>query len=273
MTENDRFTVGLVQMNCRLGDQESNLARAKELLSELAGRARIACLPEMFSTGYNRNALGDRTFELAESVPGPTTDKLGVFAGDIGMAIVAGIVERDPENAERIYDTVVLLDPQGKLIGRYRKSHLYPAENSFFRAGDELSVFDVDGLNIGVAICFEHAFPQVFATLALRGAQVVFNPSAVPVGFCYLQDLRTRARAQDNQIFVVAANHVGSEGDIKYCGRSQVADPRGEVLVMGPEDRDAALLAELSLDLILDQRQQEPVFRGLRPELYEPRKR
>jgi predicted amidohydrolase len=103
-----------------------------------------------------------------------------------------------------------------------------------------------------------------------RGAELVLNPSAVPVGFGHLQDLRTRARAQDNQIFVAAVNHVGKEGEVTYCGRSQIADPRGEVIAIAPDAAEATIVAELALDLIRQQRRQEPVFRGLRPELYEP---
>src|SRR5918995_925849 len=151
MSANDKVAVGLVQMNCEPGNKAANLERAEHLLAELAGRVRIACLPEMLEVGYDLGGLGAAFFELA-------------------------------------------------------------------------------GLRIGIAICFEHAFPQIFTTLARRGAALVVNPSAVPVGFGYLQDLRTRARAQDNQIFVAAVNHVGKEGTVTYCGRSQVADPRGELV-------------------------------------------
>ena len=119
-----------------------------------------------------------------------------------------------------------------------------------------------------IAICFEAAFPTIFSTLALGRAQIVFNPSAVPVGFAYLQDMRTRARAQDNQFFVVAINHVGREGGVTYCGRSQIADPKGNVLSMAPEDRPAAITGELDLGAIASERRQEPVLEGFRPELY-----
>jgi predicted amidohydrolase len=138
-----------------------------------------------------------------------------------------------------------------------------------FRPGSELPVFELAGLRIGIAICFEHAFPQIFTTLARRGAALVVNPSAVPMGFGHLQDLRTRARAQDNQIFVAAVNHVGKEGTVTYCGRSQVADPRGELVALAPDAAEAAIVAELDLAMIRQQRNQEPTFRALRPELYE----
>jgi predicted amidohydrolase len=159
-------------------------------------------------------------------------------------------------------------DRRGEIRGRYRKSHLYPPERALFKPGDELPVFELDGLHVGMAICFEAAFPPISSTLALGGAQVIFNPSAVPIGYGYLQDLRTRARAQDNQVFVVAVNHVGREGIATYCGRSQIADPRGDVLVLAPQDRPAAITAELDLGVISEQCLQEPVFEGFRPELY-----
>jgi predicted amidohydrolase len=265
----ERIALGLVQMTCEVGDKAANLARAEHLLSELAGRVVIACLPEMCEVGYDLEGIGAALFELAEPIPGPTSEHLGRLARRLDLAIVAGVTERDPDVADLLYDTTVLLDRKGELVGRYRKSHLHPSEHRCFRAGNELPVFELAGLRVGIAVCFEHAFPQIFATLARRGAQLVINPSAVPVGFAHLQDLRTRARAQDNQIFVAAVNHVGTEGAVTYCGRSQVADPRGEVVALAPDGAPAAVVAELHLGLIREQRRQEPVFRALRPELYE----
>lgn len=270
MSEGERIAIGLVQMNCRPGDKAANLERAEELLAQLAGRARIAALPETFEIGYLPEQLESAVFDLAEPVPGPVTDRLAGLARKLDLAIVAGVAERDAEIADLLYDTTVLLDRGGELVGRYRKSHLYPAEHRCFGSGSELPVFELEGLRLGVAICFELAFPQIFTTLARRGAQLVINPSAVPVGFGYLQDLRTRARAQDNQIFVAAINHVGREGGAVYCGRSLVADPRGDVLALAPDAAEAAIAVTLPLELIGQQRRQEPIFRGLRPELYRP---
>lgn len=265
----DTVTIGLIQMHCIPGDKQANVAHARELVAGLAGQADIACLPELFNVGYNLDALDDELYGLAETIPGETTALLQEMAQQFNLALVAGIVERAPRVEGMLYDTAVLIDRRGELVGRYRKTHLYPAEHHFFRSGDDLPVFELDGLRVGIAICFEHAFPHIFTTLALRGAQIVFNPSAVPVGYGYLQDLRTRARAQDNQIYVVAVNHVGAEGDVTYCGRSQVADPRGDLVVLTREDSPAAVLAELDLVLIRDQRRQEPVLRGFRPDLYQ----
>lgn len=271
----DNPYVAAIQMNCRLGDVTANLEQAEALLDEVAGQADIACLPELFTTGYNLDELGDALFDLAEPVPatpddpaGPSVTRLCEWAARFDLAIIAGLPERDAWATGLLYDSVVLIDRQGQVRGRYRKSHLYPAEHRFFRAGDVLPVFELAGLHIGFAICFEAAFPPIFSTLALQGAQVVFNPSAVPVGYGYLQDLRTRARAQDNQFFVVAVNHVGVEGGVTYCGQSQIADPRGDVVALAAGDEPAAIVAELDLTLIRDQRLQEPILRGFRPALY-----
>jgi len=267
--------VAAIQMTCRLGDRAANLAQAETLLEGVAGQAEIACLPELFNIGYHLDQLGEKLFSLAEPVPagpqdpaGDTVTRLCELAARMDLAIVAGLAECEPSVTGLLYDTVVLINRRGRVCGRYRKSHLYPTEHCFFRPGDTLSVFELDDLRVGVAICFEAAFPPIFSTLALQGAQVIFNPSAVPVGYGYLQDVRTRARAQDNQFFVVAVNHVGVEGDVTYCGQSQMSDPRGEILVVAPEDRPAAVMAEFDLDLIRDQRLQEPILRGFRPELY-----
>lgn len=265
-----RPAVALVQMNCALEDKTANLKNADNLLSNLNRSADIACLPELFSTGYNLDALGEHIFELAETIPeGETIQSLSGIARKHDLAIIAGVIEQIPGITGIIYDTAVVIDRHGEFVGRYRKSHLFPAEHRYFRAADELPIFDLDGLRVGVAICFEAAFAPIFTTLALRGAQVVFNPSAVPVGFAYLQDLRTPARAQDNQYFVVATNHVGVEGGVTYCGRSQVADPRGETIALAPGDQEGAFIVELNLELIHNQRLQEPIIRGFRPELYQ----
>lgn len=271
MPQDNHPTIAAVQMTARLGDKQANLERASALLAGLDEDVDVAALPELFSTGYNLDALGNDLFDLAEPVPGSTTSTLSRLARDLDLALVAGILERDAHVDDVIYDTAVIINRQGQLVDRYRKTHLYPLENRFFRAGSTLPVINLDGLRVGIAICFEHAFPHIFTTLALRGAQLVFNPSAVPHGFGYLQDVRIPARAQDNQIFVMAINHVGPEGQVTYCGRSQIADPRGDRLALASDHAEEVITARLNLSLIRDQRRQEPIFRGLRPELYEPR--
>jgi predicted amidohydrolase len=268
MTAIDRVTVGLVQTAAVLKDKQRNIQEAIELLEQLAGQAMVACLPELFTTGYHLDLIGEDFYRLAETIPGETTEVLGEVARRHQMAIIGGVVERDPEQRDRLFDSLFVLDAAGQLVGRYRKTHLYPAEHRYFQPGEGLGIFNLGGVGVGTTICFEHAFPAIFTTLALQGAQVIFIPSAVPCGYEYLLNLRTRARAQDNQLFVVAVNRVGTDGDVTFCGGSQVVNPRGEVIAMAPADRSVALAVELDLQLIEKERRQEPVLANLRPTLY-----
>jgi predicted amidohydrolase len=264
----EKLRVALIQMGCVIGDKEKNVSTALHLLDHVDREADMVCFPEFFTTGYNLNLIGDDFYDLAEPIPGPTTERMGQQAREHGMAILGTIVERDGTQERMLYDTTFLLNAEGRLVGRYRKSHLYPTEHRYFRPGDCLPVFDLGGFTLGVTICFEHAFPQIFTILALQGAQVVFIPSVVPVGYEYLLTLRTRARAQDNQFFTVAVNRVGREGDVAYCGLSQVVNPRGEIVAQASHTDEEVLVAELDLGLIPKERKQEPVLRNLRPDLY-----
>jgi predicted amidohydrolase len=262
------FTVGLIQMECALMEKEHNLHNALQFLSELAGKAEFVCLPELFTTGYNLDVMGEALYDLAEPIPGPTTEEICKKGKEYGMAIFGNLVERDQEVEGVLYDTSFLIDSRGKLVGKYRKSHLYPKEHQYFRAGDTLSVFESDGIIVGSAICYEHAFPQICTVLALQGAQLVYIPSAVPIDYEYLLNLRTRARAQDNQIFTLAVNRVGRDADVTYCGLSKIVNPRGEVIAEASQTDEELLVAEIDLSMILKERKQEPVFRSMRPELY-----
>jgi len=258
------LVVAGVQMACSVGNKEKNVSRALDLLAALPTEVEIACLPELFNTGYHLERLAPKLSELAEPIPGPTTERLAEVARTQRIGIIGGIIERA---GDVFYDSAFLIDRDGHIVGLHRKAHLYPPERNCFHSGDRIETFSLCGTTVGVAICFEHAFPPIFTTLALKGAQVVFIPSAVPVGYEYLLDLRTRARAQDNQLFVVATNLTGENGETQFCGRSQIVNPKGELLVKaGREER--AVVAELDLSLIERERRQEPVLSSLRPELY-----
>jgi len=259
-----QVTVAVVQTAPGLGDVAGNLDVVEQELRSFTGKADLVVFPELFTTGYSLTHLDLRT--LAEGVPdGPTTTRLAHAAGR-GVAVIGTLVERDGDD---IYDTAVVLDSDGRFAGRYRKTHLHPSEESHFAAGDELAVIELrSGLRVGLAICFEHGFPELFAELALSGADVIAVPSAVPAGYGYLLDLRTRARAQDNQVFVLAANLSGDDGLTRWCGHSAIIDPRGEPLAVAPTDRAARLGAERDLDVIASERRQEPLLVHRRPHLY-----
>ena len=264
----EKLRIALIQMDCVLKEKEANLEKSAGYINSLDSQVNVVCFPEFFTTGYSLELINDAFFELAETIPGPTTDLLGRKAKEKNLAIIGTIVEKDSSKTGVLYDTTFFIDPDGNLVGIYRKTHLYPLEHRYFRSGNDLPVIDLGGYKVSAAICYDHAFPQIFSILALKGAEVVFIPSVVPVGFEHLLDLRTRARAQDNQIFTAAVNRVGQEGESVYCGHSQVINPRGEVIAIASGDKEEILVTDIDPDLILKERMQEPVLRSMRTDIY-----
>jgi predicted amidohydrolase len=174
--------------------------------------------------------------------------------------IAFGMLERGERGAR--YDSLVVVGPDDAVTS-YRKTHLYPLERPHFSAGDRLVVVPCDGVLVGPLICFEHAFPEIASTLARRGAQLLAIASAVPVGYEHLLELRSRARAQDNQVFVVAANLTGGA----FCGRSLIVDPRGDVLARAGADEEI-VRARIDVAAVTAEREREPALRLRRPALY-----
>jgi predicted amidohydrolase len=261
----DRWpAIAVAQTGPRLGDVTANLADIERIVAASSDRADLIVFPELFTIGYRLASLS--LADLAESIPeGVVSRQLASIAARFRVGLIGTIVERD---GERLYDTAIVIDRDGRFVETYRKTHLYPAERSVFAAGDRLTVVQVDGISIGLAICFEHAFPEIFTELALLGAQLIVIPSAVPRGFEYLLDLRTRARAQDNQVFVAAANLAGGDGQTEWCGHSRIVDPRGEVMAAADDAPGTIIWADLDLRLIDRERRQEPVLHHRRPSLY-----
>jgi predicted amidohydrolase len=251
--------VVVLQMSARAGDLAVNLDRFAELVLAHAGGADLVVAPELVTSGYDLEVLARRGRELAEPLDGPIAARVSELAKRVDATLVLGMLER---HGDVLYDTAVAVAPDGRVLP-YRKSHLYPTEQELFAAGTELVVAPTPAGRLGMMICFEHAFPELATMLALRGAEILVIPSAVPVGYEHLLTLRTRARAQDNQVYAVGCNLAG-EG---FCGRSLVADPRGDVLAEAGAE-ETVLRAELDLAAIEREREREPALRFRRPDLY-----
>jgi predicted amidohydrolase len=246
-------------MAARPGDLPANVDLLAELVRKHDDGAELVVAPELVTSGYDLDVLARRGRELAEPLDGPTAARVSELAAEVGATLVFGMLERD---GDALYDTAVVAAPDGQLVP-YRKSHLYPTESALFAAGTELVVAPTPAGRLGMMICFEHAFPDVATALALRGAQVLVIPSAVPFGYEHLLTLRTRARAQDNQVFEVGCYLAGNG----FSGRSLVADPRGEVLVEAGTE-ETVVRATLDLAAIEREREREPALRLRQPDLY-----
>lgn len=253
------LTVAALQLASRLGDVGANLDHLEEAVNALPADTALAVAPELFNTGYDLELLATSEAQtLAEPADGPTVARIGEIARRAELALAAGFLEGDNG---RLYDSVVVAGAGADPVV-YRKTHLYPPEAAVFAAGDDLVIADARHARVGLMICFEHAFPEIATTLALDGADILAIPSAVPAGYEHVLGLRTRARAQDNQVFAVGCN-----APEPFCGRSLIVDPRGEVLAEAGT-REEVLIAALDLAVAAAERNREPSLRLRRPDLY-----
>jgi predicted amidohydrolase len=253
--------VAVLQFAATPGDVAGNVSRVVRAVREHGPGADLVVAPELITTGYDLELVRRRGHELAEASDGPSVKQLAVAAMEADTTVVVGFLER---NASMLYDSVATITPDGR-ASVYRKTHLYPAELDCFTAGQSLDTVASPAGVLGPLLCFEHAFPDIATTLALAGAQILVIPSAVPYGFEHLLELRTRARAQDNQVFAVGCNMVGHG----FCGRSLIADPTGDVVVSAG-GAETVLRAQLDLGAIARERAREPALGLRRPELYLP---
>jgi len=275
-------TLGLVQMRCS-EDPADNLERALAGIREAARRgARVVCTQELFRTRYFCQSEDPARFELAEPVPGPTTEVLAKAAAESGVAVVASLFER---RAEGLYhNTAAVIDAEGRLQGRYRKMHIPDDplyyEKFYFTPGDTGFVaFDVREARVGALVCWDQWFPEAARLTALAGAQVLLYPTAIGWQFDEGGDVDAaqhdawetvqRGHAIANGVFVAAVNRVGEEDGIRFWGQSFVADPFGRVLARASATDEEVLVVECDLARVEETRRHWPFLRDRRIESYQ----
>ncbi len=255
-------------------DRSRNLEMAEEFLAAAAGDgARLIVLPEMF------NVLGDAEVLRAGAEPldGPSLRWAGEHARRHGIWLVAGSIMERVAGQERIFNTCCLFDPQGVRRAMYRKIHLFDCdvpgasyhESATVMSGREIVRAEANGVALGLSICFDLRFPELFRILALGGARAIALASAFTerTGRDHWEVL-VRARAIENQVFVIAANQVGaSTPRLRWFGRSMIVDPWGVVLAQAP-DRECYIVADLDFAEQDRVRAQLPSLANRRPEAY-----
>ena len=251
-------------------DKAGNVARAFELAGRAADDgAELICLPEMFACYGPFESM----LEQAESVPGPTSEMLSEFAGKRSCWLVAGsLFERTPEG--RVYNCCLVLSDSGEIVATYRKIHLFDvdipggvhyAESEHVTPGDSVVTVDSPWARLGVSICYDVRFPELYRRLADAGAEVVLVPAAFAyqTGSQHL-DVLVRCRAIENQVFVIAANQCAEHpGGLKSYGHSRIVDPWGKALA-SLEDDEGYCVAELSAQRLAQVRSQLPALRHRR---------
>lgn len=277
--------VGLVQMSC-VKDKSSNIEKAKEKIREAAKKgAQIVCLQEIFSTLYFCDVEDYDNFDLAEKIPGPTTDTLSELAGELGVVIIASLFEK---RAQGIYhNTTAVLDADGTYLGKYRKMHIPddPAfyEKFYFTPGDMgYKVFDTKFGRLGVLICWDQWYPEAARITAMMGAEMLFYPTAI--GWASEQDDETnkdqyhawqviqQSHAVANGIPVISVNRVGDEqdGEMKFWGGSFATNAQGKVIYQASHDKEEVEVVTVNLNESDFFRKHWPFFRDRRIDSYEP---
>ncbi|MFW6141058.1 MAG: carbon-nitrogen hydrolase family protein [Candidatus Saliniplasma sp.] len=201
------------------GDKKENLKKAIGLIKEAAGQgAELVCLPEYLPTGL----VSDRLDELSEPIPGESTEILGEAVEENGVFVVFSMAGKFDVD---IYNTAVLLGPEGGIIGKHRKMHRFLEEQEFVIPGHDYTVVDTDMGKLGLKVCYDAVFPELSRTLALLGADVLLVPSNWPDPFEPQWNLATSARAFDNQVWLIAANRIGTGEGYTYFGGSWIVEP------------------------------------------------
>ena len=283
----EKFSVGLIQMSCSL-DPRENFAKAESRIQEAAKRgAQIICLQELFRSQYFCREENADLFELAEAVPGPSTEALSKLARSLNVVIIGSLFER---RAAGIYhNTAATIDADGSLLGKYRKMHIPDDplyyEKFYFTPGDlGFPNFDTRFARIGVLVCWDQWYPEGARLASLGGANILFYPTAIgwhpsekqEFGAAQLDAWRTiqRSHAIANGVFVAAVNRVGFEGTpesgLEFWGRSFVCDPFGQILAEASADKEEILMTECDPARVEEVRRNWPFLRDRRIDAYPP---
>ena len=272
----DQLRVGVIQMNSG-SDKAANLDTAERLIDEAAARgARLVALPEYVSFLGPKEAHPQQ----AEAIPGPTTERFAAKARQHGIYLLGGSILERTEDPARFANTSVLFGPAGETLASYRKIHLYDVEiagsvsaneSATILPGDRPVTAEVAGHTVGVSICYDLRFPELYRLLALDGAEILFVPAAFTLytGKDHWH-LLLRALAVENQCFVLAPAQIGPHepNNARCYGHALVVDPWGTVLADAP-DREAVVVADLDFRDLRRVRAELPSLANRRPAAYE----
>jgi N-carbamoylputrescine amidase len=285
-SHDNQLSIGLIQMRCD-ADPEVNMARAEDGVRKAAAAgATVICLPELFRSPYFCQRQDPSVFDLAEPIPGPSTERLGRVARATGTVVIASVFER--RTAGVYHNTAAILDAGGDLLGIYRKMHIPDDplyfEKYYFTPGDlGFRAFDTRFGRIGVLVCWDQWFPEAARLTALQGAQVLLYPTAIGwhprekaehgVAQHQAWELIQRSHAVANGVYVAAVNRTGHEGPegggLDFWGASFVSDPFGTVIQRSSHDRDEVTVVPCDLARLEDIRRNWPFLRDRRIDAYD----
>ena len=267
-------TIASVQLDVEIGHKAATLAKILTWIDRAAEKeADIVLFPELIlSAGYS---LGDKFYDISEPIPGPSTKALGEKARRHNLYVVAGIAERDSTGT--VFNSAVIIGRDGDIAGVYRKTHIFPATESFFALGCDLSVFDLDFGRIAVPICYDLEFPEPARVLCLKGAELLLSMAAHWIGTGSVGTPANfittiyAARALENRVPVVLSNRVGYDAGLadNFIGLSRIVDADGMTLAAMSDDGEGMITATVDLNAERRKRQTYNYFRDRKPTLYD----
>ncbi len=256
--------VSCIQMNMKFSDPNENFDRAEQLIAQAADKSDVLVLPETWNAGFFPRAELEK---YADEDGKLVKERIGALAKRYAVNIVAGSVVN--KKAGGVYNTAYVFDRNGNVIGEYDKTHLFTPmeEDRYFKKGDHLTAFELDGVRCGIIICYDIRFPELTRSYAVNGLDMLFVVAQWPaVRIPHLLAL-SKARAIENQMFVVCCNSCGTAGRTVYGGSSSIHDPWGETLAQAGTGEEI-LAADCDLSVVRGIRDSINVFRDRRPELY-----
>ena len=258
--------ITMIQMDCKLGEPALNFERAQALIRQAAQeKPDVITLPETFNIGFfPKENLAQYCDQNGEE----TIRRFSALAKELQINLVAGSVGNCRDG--KVYNTCYVFDRQGQVVAEYDKTHLFSpmGEDAYFQKGGHLSTFVLDGVPCGIIICYDLRFLELVRSLSLKGIQVLFVVAHWPQARLTHWQVLNRARAIENQMFVVSTNACSRAGDTQYAGHSIMLDPWGEILAQGGAGEEL-VTGTLDFSVIQGIRESINVYRDRRPELYE----
>jgi predicted amidohydrolase len=267
-------SVAIVQMKPVLGEPEENLVKMSEMISKIASQQKVDLIvfPELITSG---SELGVRFTELAQRIPGPTVNLIAQRANDFGIFVAFGMASKEKVESV-LYNSAILVGPDGELIEVYNKIHLRGEERMAFREGYKITIAETEIGNIGLMLGYDLAYPEVARCMALEGADILCAMANWEASNIDEWKTYVRARAYENSMFVAAANRVGEDVTLTFGGESMIVGPRGEIFASMADQTDKEtgapqegfVISRIDLDDVRKNREEFQFIQTREPAVY-----
>jgi len=269
-----KIKLALAQIEAKRENKKENLRKIQEFTNKAQNQgAKLIIFPELSLTGY---VMRDQVYEMAETLPGPSSRMIQDLAKETGLHIIFGMPELSEKAKATIFNTAVLVGPKG-LIGKYRKmylpTHSVFEEKRYFRPGNQVASFGTSLGNIGLCICYDLFFPEVCRLTRLKGAQLIVAISASPAVRRSYFEILTVSRALENTAFLAYVNLAGIEEGLQFWGGSRVAGPNGDLIAKARYDVEDLVICDIDFSDMKTAEASIPTLKDLRPEIFAELKR